>query len=260
MNSLFSLSSFCWKSGAMCHSYGGGGMEISALLPGGRRQRAAGLYHTGSFEERRLYNWKQSITSPLAPEESWFSSALNSQFTPVQIECKATLAGACILYCCECLESSGRRREGSGSCQELDGSLSALSLVGEVCWLGHCAFSALLGAAELLLKLILVCFLYSPAKTCWSWFWTHKGVGSKGDYSGERWGGLLSLSPSTLRRHDSPDPELCLLPFSLPARPLSKKIKDSNGFRGAAKEKYKSAFTTDVRKVGPAAFRMEEQG
>lgn len=115
----------CWKSGALYCGSGGGGMEILILLPGRGRQRAAGLYHTGSFEERRLYNWKQSMTSPLAPEESWLSNALSSQFTPVQIECIATLAGACIWYCCKCLESPGRSREGSGSYQELDGPLSA---------------------------------------------------------------------------------------------------------------------------------------
>lgn len=116
----------------------------------------------------------------------------------------------------------------------------------------------MLGAAELLLKLMLLCFYIPQRRLAGVDFELTRVWGVRGITVG--WGGLLSLSPSTLLRRDPPNPELHLLPFSLPARPLSKKIKDSNSFPCTAKEKYKSAFTTGIGSVGPAAFRMEEQG
>lgn len=192
-----------------CGSAGCGGGIYN--LSGKGRQRTAGSYGMGSFEKRRLYNWKQSIASPLAAKASWFSFALSSQFTPVQIQCKTALAEACIWCCCGCLQPAGRRW---GSCKLL-GLAGALDLGVRRVWASCptrapcpgrwgmlprcCAFDVLLGALDLLLKLILLCFIFHSIdllklilNSC-----CREGVGRKGAYSGEGMG----CSPLPVPQH-----------------------------------------------------------
>lgn len=72
---------------------------------------------------------------------------------------------------------------------------------------GFCALGALLGAVDLLLKLILLCFTFCSIDllklilNSRSW----EGMGRKGGSSGQGWGAPPSLLPSTSLRHSPPD-------------------------------------------------------
>lgn len=123
----------------------------------------------------------------------------------LQIECKTALAGVCILCCCG--GPSGRKEE---SWKPL-GQAGALELEVTAHWsswgvlVGFCALGALLHAVDLLLKLILLCFvLHSIDLLKLIWKSTGKGWGGRG----WQWAGLgapPSLFPSTSLRHNSTD-------------------------------------------------------
>lgn len=243
---------------------------IYNLLQGNGRQRAAGSYGMGSFEKRSLYNWKQSITSPLAARESWFSFALSSQFTPVQIKCRTALAGAWVWCCCGCLQPSGRKR---GELEAVGGGCGSVPDSGAAIWVSHprralcpgrwgvlagCrVFRELLGATNFLLKLTVLCFIFHSINmlTVILNLCIWEGVGRKRGYSAEGMGcSSLPVPPAHC---------LSTIPW-LPTRISSHFIylpdqyekwsRIQIAFMELEKEKCKSAFTKSRRRrVRPAA-------
>lgn len=237
------------------------GVGIYNPLQGKGRQGAAGSYGMGSFEGRRLYIWRQSITSPLAARESWCSLALSSQFTPVQIKCKTALAGAWVWCCRGCLQPSGSSRESwklLGVAGALDLAVGWPSechipaglraLAGEVCWLG----AVCLGSC------------WVPRTFCWSWQCSalYYGdfelvyLGRCGEEAGLQWGRDGTLVPPCPPRSTIPwlPTRISFRFLSLPDR-YEKWHRIRIAFLELEKEKCESAFSkSGRRRVRPAAL------